>query len=77
MSNTSKIGIHIFRRDMRLPDNNALHLLSQEVDYIIPIFIFDPYQVKLNSKNKSLPKSATVTTKSACTVGVRFIPPKD
>jgi deoxyribodipyrimidine photo-lyase len=50
---TNKIGIHIFRRDMRLPDNNALHLLSQEVDYIIPIFIFDPFQVKPNSKNKS------------------------
>ena len=30
------IGIHIFRRDLRITDNVALHLLSTKVDKIIP-----------------------------------------
>jgi deoxyribodipyrimidine photo-lyase len=46
------IGIHIFRRDLRLDDNMALHLLSKEVKNILPIFIFDPFQIKKTSENE-------------------------
>ena len=46
------IGIHIFRRDLRLNDNMALHLLSKEVDKIIPIFIFDPFQIDKTQENE-------------------------
>lgn len=45
-------GIHIFRRDLRINDNMALHLLSKEVDKIIPIFIFDPFQIDKTSENE-------------------------
>ena len=48
----TKIGIHIFRRDLRIYDNVALHLLSKEVDKIIPIFIFDPFQIDKTSENE-------------------------
>ena len=48
-----KIGIHIFRRDLRLQDNVALHLLSKEVDKILPIFIFDPFQIDQTTENSS------------------------
>lgn len=47
------VGIHIFRRDLRLGDNPALHLLSKQVDKIIGVFIFDPYQIKETPENKS------------------------
>ena len=47
------IGIHIFRRDLRIHDNMALSLLSKQVDKIIPIFIFDPFQIDHTSENKS------------------------
>jgi deoxyribodipyrimidine photo-lyase len=46
------IGIHIFRRDLRLNDNVALHLLSKEVKNILPIFIFDPFQIDKTSENE-------------------------
>ena len=46
------IGIHIFRRDFRLDDNISLHLLSKEVKNIIPIFIFDPFQINITSENE-------------------------
>jgi len=46
------IGIHIFRRDLRLNDNVALHLLSKEVDKIVPIFIFDPFQIDKTQENE-------------------------
>ena len=49
----TKIGIHIFRRDLRIYDNVALYLLSKEVDKIIPIFIFDPFQIDLTNENAS------------------------
>jgi deoxyribodipyrimidine photo-lyase len=48
----TKIGIHIFRRDLRLDDNVALYLLSKEVDKIIPIFIFDPFQIDHTTENE-------------------------
>jgi len=44
-------GIHIFRRDLRLSDNVALHDLSKKVKKIIPIFIFDPFQIDHTSEN--------------------------
>jgi deoxyribodipyrimidine photo-lyase len=47
-----KIGLYIFRRDLRLTDNLALNLLAKQVDEIIPIFILDPNQIKKNNKNK-------------------------
>lgn len=46
------IGIHIFRRDLRIEDNFALHLLSKEVKNILPIFIFDPFQIDKTSENE-------------------------
>jgi deoxyribodipyrimidine photo-lyase len=49
----TKIGIHIFRRDLRLYDNVALHLLSKDVDKILPIFIFDPFQIDHTKENES------------------------
>jgi deoxyribodipyrimidine photo-lyase len=49
----TKIGIHIFRRDLRVSDNVALHLLSKEVDKILPIFIFDPFQIDKTKENES------------------------
>lgn len=39
-------GIFIFRRDFRIIDNQGLCLLSNNVKEIIPIFIFDPNQIK-------------------------------
>lgn len=47
-----RIGLHIFHRDLRIDDNGALYLLSKQVDYIIPIFIFDKNQIIENEKNK-------------------------
>ena len=37
--------IFIFRRDLRIHDNNTLNQLSQFPEPIIPIFIFDPVQI--------------------------------
>lgn len=48
----TKIGIHIFRRDLRLDDNVSLYLLSKEVDKVLPIFIFDPYQIDHTTENE-------------------------
>ncbi len=47
-----KIGIHIFRKDLRLTDNLALIELSKCVDKIIPIFILDKRQIEKNDVNK-------------------------
>jgi deoxyribodipyrimidine photo-lyase len=46
-------GIFIFRKDLRITDNRGLIKLSNYCKEIIPIFIFDPYQIDLNSKNKN------------------------
>ena len=46
------IGIHIFRRDLRIEDNVAIHLLSKEVKNILPIFIFDPFQINKTTENE-------------------------
>ena len=52
MKKNAKIGIYIFRRDLRLSDNLGLIKLSKEVDIIIPIFILDPKQIKCTKANK-------------------------
>ena len=39
-----KLGIHIFRRDLRLEDNTALNALFETVDEVLPVFIFDERQ---------------------------------
>jgi deoxyribodipyrimidine photo-lyase len=46
-------GIYIFRKDLRIEDNRGLIKLQKKCKEIIPIFIFDPYQVKKSSKNKT------------------------
>ncbi len=45
MAGTKSIGIHVFRRDLRLEDNSALIALGKVVDTILPVFIFDQRQV--------------------------------
>ncbi len=47
------LGIFIFRKDLRIEDNLGLNMLSNVCEEIIPVFIFDPYQVDLNSKTKN------------------------
>lgn len=46
------IGIFIFRRDLRLKDNYALIKLQNVCNVIIPIFILDKNQIKINKNNK-------------------------
>jgi deoxyribodipyrimidine photo-lyase len=48
----NKIGIFIFRKDLRLEDNLGLIKLTKECKYIIPIFILDNYQININNHNK-------------------------
>ena len=46
-------GIHIFTRDLRIIDNNALNHLSSMTGKIIPIFIINEVQVDNDNKFKS------------------------
>ena len=48
---TQNINIFIHHRDIRLQDNTTLTYMSQNVDNIIPIFIFTPEQIEPD-KNK-------------------------
>jgi deoxyribodipyrimidine photo-lyase len=48
-----KIGIFIFRRDLRLDDNLGLLNMIKQVDIIYPIFILDKNQIIKNSNNKN------------------------
>lgn len=48
----NNIGIHIFRRDLRLYDNLGLINLIKLVDVVIPIFILDENQIIKNDKNQ-------------------------
>lgn len=43
-----KIGLFIFRRDLRIEDNTALNYAHDLCEKIIPIFIFTPEQVEHN-----------------------------
>ena len=48
-----KNGLFIFRRDLRIEDNLALHTANQECENVYPIFIFTPEQVTNKNKFKS------------------------
>lgn len=48
-----KIGIHIFRKDLRVFDNFALNELAKQVDSIVGVFVLDPKLIKSSSTNKS------------------------
>ena len=47
-------SLFIFRRDFRLHDNIALHCLANDprISAILPIFIFDPFQIDETARNK-------------------------
>ena len=46
-------GLFIFRRDLRIVDNNGLHFLSKICNNVYTIFIFTPEQVGTSNKYKS------------------------
>jgi deoxyribodipyrimidine photo-lyase len=46
-------GLFIFRRDLRVVDNNTLNLLHEQCAHIYPIFIFTPEQVSRENPYKS------------------------
>ena len=46
-------GLFIFRRDLRIVDNNGLNLANESCKNIYPIFIFTPEQVGSGNKYKS------------------------
>ena len=48
----NNLGIFIFRKDLRLQDNLSLIELTKQCEKIIPIFIFDNYQIDITDKNK-------------------------
>lgn len=48
----NKLGIFIFRKDLRVNDNLGLIELSKKCDKILPIFIFDNYQIDEQEHNK-------------------------
>ena len=53
MSTKFENGLFIFRRDLRLTDNNGLNLLNDYCKNIYTIFIFTPEQVGSGNKYKS------------------------
>lgn len=53
MTNKLQNGLFIFRRDLRIVDNNGLNYLSELCENIYTIFIFTPEQVGSGNKYKS------------------------
>jgi deoxyribodipyrimidine photo-lyase len=53
MNNKMENGLFIFRRDLRIVDNNGLNVLSKLCNNIYTIFIFTPEQVGSGNKYKS------------------------
>lgn len=53
MTNKLENGLFIFRRDLRIVDNNGLNFLSTLCNNIYTIFIFTPEQVSSGNKYKS------------------------
>ena len=53
MTNKFENGLFIFRRDLRIIDNNGLNLLNEKCKNIYTIFIFTPEQVSDGNKFKS------------------------
>jgi len=47
-----KIGIYIFRRDLRIDDNLGLYELSKKVDEILPVFILDKFLINKSNHNR-------------------------
>lgn len=46
-------GLFIFRRDLRIQDNIALNIASEQCKHVFPIFIFTPEQITDKNKFKS------------------------
>ena len=57
-------GIFSFRKDLRIQDNRGLIKLSEFCKKIIPVFIFDSFQVDLNSKTKNYLSSSAFFSNS-------------
>jgi deoxyribodipyrimidine photo-lyase len=53
MNSKFENGLFIFRRDLRITDNNGLNLLNEKCKNIFAIFIFTPEQVGSGNKYKS------------------------
>ena len=53
MNSKFENGLFIFRRDLRIVDNNGLNLLNETCKNIFTIFIFTPEQVGSGNKYKS------------------------
>ena len=53
MTNKFENGLFIFRRDLRIIDNNGLNLLNEKCKNVYTIFIFTPEQVTSSNKYKS------------------------
>ena len=49
----TKYNIFIFRRDLRMLDNKGINYCINNLENVIPIFIFTPEQVTDNNKFKS------------------------
>ena len=54
------VGIFIFRRDFTIYDNLALNDLFKIVDKVIPIFIYDPFQIKPTKENKKYRSESSI-----------------
>ena len=53
MTNKFENGLFIFRRDLRIIDNNGLNLINEKCKNVYTIFIFTPEQVGSGNKYKS------------------------
>ena len=53
MEDKYDLGIFIFRKDFRIEDNRGLNKLNNICKEILPIFIFDPYQVDVDNRTKN------------------------
>lgn len=53
-------GIFIFRRDLTIYDNLALNDMFKTVDRVIPIFILDPFQLKITPYNKNFRSESAI-----------------
>lgn len=53
MTDKFENGLFIFRRDLRIIDNNGLNLLNEKCKNVFTIFIFTPEQVGSGNKYKS------------------------
>jgi len=53
MNSKFENGLFVFRRDLRIVDNNGLNLLNEKCKNVFAIFIFTPEQVGSGNKYKS------------------------